>query len=52
MLRDQQNRRKLRKLGWRVCIVWECEVKELESLGHRLARFLEACGRTNVQKGS
>jgi DNA mismatch endonuclease (patch repair protein) len=51
-LRDQQNRRKLRKLGWRVCIVWECEVKKLEALGHRLARFLEARGRTNVRKGS
>lgn len=25
--RDQRNLSKLKKLGWRVCILWECEVK-------------------------
>ncbi len=25
--RDRQNKRKLRELGWRVFVVWECELK-------------------------
>ena len=38
--RDEENGRKLRKLGWRVCVVWECETKAAEKLSRRLARFL------------
>jgi DNA mismatch endonuclease, patch repair protein len=38
--RDQTNERKLRALGWRVCVVWECQVKAAEKLAIRLARFL------------
>jgi len=39
-LRDQENSRNLRKLGWRICIVWECETKTLAKLSRRIARFL------------
>ena len=38
--RDRENGRQLRKLGWRVCVVWECETKVLGKLSRRLARFL------------
>jgi DNA mismatch endonuclease (patch repair protein) len=38
--RDEENGRKLRELGWRVCVVWECEAKATEKLFRRLARFL------------
>lgn len=38
--RDTANMRALRKLGWRVLIVWECQV-ETESAARRIARFLE-----------
>lgn len=38
--RDKTNRRKLRKLGWRLCVVWECEVKNRKELSERLATFL------------
>lgn len=31
----------LRKLGWRVLILWECELKDREVLAKRLRRFLE-----------
>jgi DNA mismatch endonuclease (patch repair protein) len=41
MRRDQENGRELRKLGWRVCVVWECETKAATRLSRRLARFLE-----------
>jgi DNA mismatch endonuclease (patch repair protein) len=38
--RDEDNSGKLRKLGWHVCVVWECEAKETRKLSKRLARFL------------
>lgn len=39
--RDEQNKRKLRRLGWRVLVLWECEVKDSEKLSKRLSRFFE-----------
>jgi DNA mismatch endonuclease (patch repair protein) len=43
VLRDRRNLRKLRRLGWSVLVVWECQtrVAKRESLSRRLARFLE-----------
>ncbi|MBI2687759.1 MAG: DNA mismatch endonuclease Vsr [Acidobacteria bacterium] len=38
--RDKDNGRKLRKLGWRVCVVWECETRTAGKLGKRLGKFL------------
>ena len=38
--RDKNNERKLRRMGWRLCIVWECETKRVETLRRRLERFL------------
>ena len=40
--RDVENGRQLRRLGWRVCVVWECETKAQLRLLRRLARFLAA----------
>jgi DNA mismatch endonuclease (patch repair protein) len=39
--RDEENGRKLRKLGWQLYVVWECEAKGCGKLAKRLARFLE-----------
>lgn len=39
--RDARNQSELNKLGWRVFVVWECELKNLESLAKRLKRFLD-----------
>lgn len=39
--RDAEHRRALRRLGWRVLIVWECQTKKLPALARRLSRFLE-----------
>jgi len=36
--RDQRHRAALRKLGWRVVTVWECETRQPERLARRLAR--------------
>ena len=38
-LRDEKNLRRLRKLGWRVCTIWECQVAS-ESVRRKLLRFL------------
>jgi DNA mismatch endonuclease (patch repair protein) len=39
--RDAANRRRLRKLGWRILVVWECELQNPERLRTRIARFFE-----------
>jgi|SRR5579872_376441 len=39
--RDKRNIRSLRISGWKVLIVWECEVKDEKKLHRRLERFLE-----------
>jgi len=40
--RDKIVTRELRKLGWRVLIVWECQLKSREAAGAKLRLFLEA----------
>lgn len=39
--RDARNVRDLAACGWEVCIVWECETADLDSLRQRLVRFLD-----------
>ena len=39
---DQRNIRKLRRLGWRVMVVWQCQLKNPEKVFVRLERFLTA----------
>lgn len=38
--RDERKQRELRRLGFRVLTVWECEIAKPESLPRRLRRFL------------
>jgi len=40
LLRDKQVGRELRKLGWHVAVIWECQTTDLESLLGRLHRML------------
>jgi DNA mismatch endonuclease (patch repair protein) len=40
--RDAAARSKLRRIGWRSLVVWECELKNLPQLKARLERFLTA----------
>jgi DNA mismatch endonuclease, patch repair protein len=39
--RDTTNRRLLKKLGWRILVIWECELRNPERLRSRIARFFE-----------
>jgi DNA mismatch endonuclease (patch repair protein) len=38
--RDRRNLRELRKAGWDVRIIWECQIRNRGSLTTRLLRFL------------
>lgn len=41
-LRDRRNVRALRSVGWKVLVVWECELRHIEQLENKLRRFLES----------
>lgn len=43
MARDQQNQAELEALGWRVVVVWECEMKDAPALTARLSSQLRIC---------
>jgi DNA mismatch endonuclease (patch repair protein) len=38
--RDMKNQKELEALGWRVLIIWECEMKSTSALQDRLKDFL------------
>lgn len=38
--RDRRNSRKLRALGWRVLVIWECETCDVERISKRVTKFL------------
>lgn len=38
--RDQRNEAEFKRMGWRVLTIWECQVKDLDALGHRIQDFL------------
>lgn len=39
--RDKLIRRRLRKQGWRVLVLWECHLNRMATLAGRIRRFLE-----------
>lgn len=39
-VRDARVQRQLRRLGWSVMVVWECELKDRDRLRRRIAHFL------------
>ena len=38
--RDAASRARLEEMGWRTLVIWECETKDREELGARIAGFL------------
>lgn len=40
-LRDQVKQAELSRLGWRVLVIWECELKDVSALSGKLVDFLE-----------
>lgn len=41
ILKDKDNRKKLKKIGWRSIIVWECEIKNIDKLARKLKLLLD-----------
>lgn len=39
-LRDARNLRKLRRMGWRVLVIWECQLGHVPRLTQRIGKFL------------
>lgn len=46
VLRDRKNLRALRRLGWRILIVWECWLREPLELEERIKAFLAPSDKT------
>ena len=40
LLRDKRNRRELKKQGWKVLSIWECQIANMASLSKRIRSFL------------
>lgn len=40
-LRDRTIQTKLRKMGWRVFVIWECQLQDTAKLQTRISSFLE-----------
>lgn len=38
MERDEENQKELRELGWKVVVVWECEIRNAERLIEKLRK--------------
>jgi DNA mismatch endonuclease (patch repair protein) len=41
-VRDKVSVKRLRYLGWKVLVVWECETGDVSKLRKRLTKFLES----------
>lgn len=39
-MRDVKTRSALRRLGWQVLVIWECQTKEIVHLSFKMANFL------------
>lgn len=42
--RDKHNSEELTRLGWRTLVVWECEIRSLDTLRDRLKAFMAQTG--------
>lgn len=40
--RDKRHLKKLRQLGWKVLVVWECQICNIPKLTHTLKKFLSS----------
>lgn len=38
--RDARNRSRLRRLGWKVLIVWECELRDESKMSEKIVKFM------------
>ena len=43
--RDKRNQRDLKKAGWRVLVIWECQIADIRKIQLRLARLIKSIPR-------
>lgn len=48
--RDEENRKALTELGWRIFTVWECWVRDTATLADDLERFIRSDGATEQER--
>jgi DNA mismatch endonuclease, patch repair protein len=48
--RDTRDIQRLHDLGWKVAVVWECELRDQDAISKRLTRFLGPTSRTSTQQ--
>ena len=41
-IRDLRNQRQLRRGGWRLLVIWECQITDEKKLKDRILKFLES----------
>ena len=39
--RDKKNDKEIKKLGWKLCVVWECEIKRKSSFNKTLLKVVK-----------
>lgn len=39
--RDKGNKAELKKQGWRILVIWECQIKVPERIANKIRKFLE-----------
>lgn len=49
--RDQENIRKLRRAGWDVFVVWECQIKAIDRIEAKAVKFLSGNVGKAVRNG-
>jgi len=49
-IRDEENQKKLLKLGWKFAIVWECETKDMDTVFRKLTKFLDPFPRADARR--
>lgn len=38
--RDKRNKAELKKLGWQILVIWECQIKKPENIANKIRKFL------------
>lgn len=49
--RDRKVAKELRRIGWAVLVIWECQTKDMRRLEARLKRYLGPIGSVNAERG-
>src|SRR5262249_32640483 len=52
LTRDIRNQKSLQELGWRVVIVWECEISDQKTLERRLKPYFRKLTRPQVHNSA